>query len=73
LNAAGSASERSAVTAAGGVYVDPAPWLCTADRCAVIVANLLVFRDDNHLTTTYTSWLEPVLAEQVDAALAPAH
>lgn len=34
-----------------------------------MVGSLLVFRDDNHLTTGYPRWLAPVLAAEIDQAL----
>jgi hypothetical protein len=61
VNAAGEQAERAAVRAAGGDYLDVAPWVCTSSTCAVVVGPNLVYRDDNHLTTTFTSWLAPVL------------
>ena len=64
----GARAEAAAVRAAGGVYVDVTPWICTRSRCAVVVGNLLVYRDDNHLTTSYAAWLAPVLAAELDAA-----
>ena len=69
VNAAGMAAERRAVLAAGGAYLDMTPWLCTRSTCAVEVANLLAYRDDNHLTTTYTTWLSPLLGDQLDQTL----
>ena len=50
---------------AGGTYVDVTPWVCTSVRCAVVVGNLLVCRDDNHLSTSYPTWLAPLLAAAV--------
>lgn len=70
VNAVGAAGERMAVLAAGGSYLDVAPWICSPSTCAVVVGNLLVYRDDNHLTTSYTQWLRPVVQPAVDAALA---
>jgi hypothetical protein len=35
----------------------------------VEVGNLLAYRDDNHLTTTYSSWLSPLLGFQLDQTL----
>ena len=58
------------MTAAGGDYIDISQWLCTATTCPPLVGNLQVYRDDNHLTTAYTRWLAPVMAEQLDAWLA---
>ena len=69
VNAAGAAAERAAVLSAGASYFDVAPLICTATTCDVVVRDLLVYRDDNHLTTSYTAWLTPVLQPAVLAAL----
>lgn len=61
VNAAGMAAERRAVLRAGGRYLDVPAWVCTPRTCPVVVRNLLVYRDDNHLTTTYAGWLTPLL------------
>ena len=61
VNAAGVHAERQAVLRAGGSYLDITPWLCTRQSCAVMVGNLLAYRDDNHLSTTFTKWVSPVL------------
>jgi hypothetical protein len=66
VNAAGYAAEQSAVRAAGGAYIDVTPWVCTTATCAVVVGNLLVYRDDNHLTTKFVSWLTPIIAAELD-------
>ncbi len=42
-------------------------WFCTANICPVVVGNVLVYRDDNHITSAYAKFLGPVL----DAALEP--
>lgn len=70
VNATGLDLERRTVLAAGGSYLDPTPWICTPISCAVVVANMLIYRDDNHLTTTYTSWLRPALQPVITAAIA---
>jgi hypothetical protein len=36
----------------------------------VVVGDLLVYRDDNHLTTTLVSWLTPIVAAEIDVATA---
>ena len=44
---------RAAVrSVAGPSFVDPVPWLCAA-RCPVVLGNVLVYRDDNHITGAY--------------------
>lgn len=46
----------------GADVIDPEPWLCAEGTCPVIVGNLLVYRDDNHLTATFSRWLAPIMA-----------
>lgn len=53
--------------AAGEHVVWVRNWFCTDSICPTIVGNLLVFRDDNHMTVTYASFLAPLL----DEAIAP--
>jgi hypothetical protein len=36
----------------------------------VEVGNLLAYRDDNHLTTAYTTWLSPLLTALVTRGVA---
>lgn len=66
--AARRAGQRAAARAAGARLVDPVPWLCAPRRCPVVVGNLLVYRDEQHLSTDYVTWLTPALG----AALGPA-
>ncbi|MBN9618721.1 MAG: acyltransferase, partial [Actinobacteria bacterium] len=42
--------------------VDPQSWICTDGRCPAIVGNMLVYRDDTHLTATFSAWLAPRVA-----------
>jgi peptidoglycan/LPS O-acetylase OafA/YrhL len=41
--------------------IDPTTWFCT-DACPTVVGNTLVYRDSNHMTTTYAKALTPLLA-----------
>jgi hypothetical protein len=59
--------ERDVATAHGDAFVPTSDWLCTDTACPVIVGNVLVYRDSNHLTATAAAWLAPYL----DAALTP--
>jgi hypothetical protein len=70
IDGGGVRAERAAVEHAGGSYLDVSPWLCTPSTCAVVVGNLLVYRDDNHLSTSYPAWLAPLLSVELDE-LAP--
>jgi hypothetical protein len=63
----GPAQRRAFLAYAGdprATIVDPIRWFCT-DRCPPVVGNLLVYRDSNHMTTTYSAALAPL----VDAVL----
>ncbi|MCU7729291.1 acyltransferase [Actinoplanes sp. KI2] len=52
---------RDAATRAGVTVIDPTPWLCSS-RCPLVVGDLLVYRDTNHLTTAYAQSLAPLLS-----------
>ncbi len=69
LNVPGKLSEERVVAAAGGSYLDADPWFCTSTTCAVMVDNLLVYRDDNHITATYASYLGPALIDELGLVL----
>jgi hypothetical protein len=51
--------------------VPTAPWVCAKNLCPVVAGNLLMYRDDNHLTDTYAKWLEPLVAASINGALKP--
>jgi peptidoglycan/LPS O-acetylase OafA/YrhL len=61
INVPGIAQEEQVVLAAGGHYVDTEPWFCGPSSCAVVVDNLIVYHDDNHVSSAYAAWLSPVL------------
>jgi peptidoglycan/LPS O-acetylase OafA/YrhL len=67
----GDAAAARAVERAGGSFVDVEPWFCTSATCPVIVGNLLVFRDNSHLTVPYATYLAPVLSDELSLALYP--
>ena len=54
------AEVQDAARRAGVPVVDPVPWLCGRD-CPLVVGNLLVYRDTNHLTGAYAEMLSPLL------------
>jgi hypothetical protein len=66
---AGVSAEAGVVSAAGGHYAPLTDVFCTAVRCPVVVGDRLVYRDDNHVTIEYATWLEPVLAAQIAVVL----
>jgi peptidoglycan/LPS O-acetylase OafA/YrhL len=51
---------------AGVSIIDPVRWLCVR-RCPLVVGNLLVYRDTNHLTLEYVVMLAPLIEAQLPA------
>jgi hypothetical protein len=61
------AIEQEVAAAHGASFVSTSDWLCSPTECPVIVGDVLVYRDANHLTATAAAWLAPY----VEAATAP--
>ncbi len=59
--------EKETVRLTGAKLVDLSAAVCPADPCPPIVGNLLVYRDNHHLTATFAR----ALAAALDAALPP--
>jgi peptidoglycan/LPS O-acetylase OafA/YrhL len=49
------------------VHLDLSDSICGPDRCDAVVGNVLVYRDDDHLTNTYVRTLTPVIGRQLRA------
>jgi peptidoglycan/LPS O-acetylase OafA/YrhL len=65
----GMRQEESTVTDAGGSYINTLFWFCsTESTCPPIVDGVLVYRDDNHVTATYASFLTTPVEAAVDLA-----
>jgi len=56
----------------GGAFAPTFDWICPRQRCPVVVGDLLVYRDDSHLTTPFSLWLadrlEPLLRRTLGVA-----
>ncbi len=65
-------AERSVAAAFNAHFEPTTDWVCTLDGCPVIVGNVLMYRDDNHLTTNAVLLLKPYLDAVLSAALADA-
>lgn len=50
-------------------YADLSDYFCEEDVCKPIVGNVLVYRDKNHITATYSKTLAPVLREEIMTVL----
>ena len=59
--------EVLAARAHGATFVDVSDWFCTPTTCPVVIGDLLVLRDETHLTPPMAEFTMPLL----DAALAP--
>lgn len=42
-------------------FADLSDYFCTEDTCSAVIGNIIVYRDDNHITTEYMKTLAPVL------------
>jgi hypothetical protein len=45
---------RAVVEGRGRAFADVTSWFCTAQRCPVVMGNVLVYRDHGHLTGAFT-------------------
>ena len=61
--------ELDVAAAHGASFVPTGDWLCTASECPVVIGNLLVYRDNSHITTAASVWLEPYLEAAVKPLL----
>jgi peptidoglycan/LPS O-acetylase OafA/YrhL len=61
-DAARMASTVAAAKEVGATVIDPTSWFCSKARCPVIIGNTPVYHDQTHVTNTYISELEPLLA-----------
>ncbi|MGI8625637.1 MAG: acyltransferase family protein [Geodermatophilaceae bacterium] len=61
-----AAAGQRAAAAAGGEYLDVNRWLCAEKLCPMVVSDIIVYTDGQHLTLTYAT----ALAETMKVALA---
>ncbi|RBY81034.1 acyltransferase family protein [Blastococcus sp. TF02A-26] len=55
--------ELQAAAAIPGVRVlDLTPWICPGERCPAVIGGIIVYRDTDHLTATYTRTLTGAVA-----------
>ena len=50
-------------------FVDLSEYFCDNSHCPPIIGNVLVYRDDSHITSTYSRSLAPMLLEELAAGL----
>ena len=57
--------EVDVAAAHDAAFVATGDWLCTSSECPVVIGNLLVYRDNSHITTAASMWLVPYLEAAV--------
>lgn len=62
-------AEREAATAAGALYVDTVPWVCT-ERCQPVIADNIVYYNPYHFTKSYADYLAGAVADALRPAMA---
>ncbi len=49
---------RVAVESAGGEFFDPVPYMCSDTECGIVVGDILIYRDNDHITKTFSLRLD---------------
>lgn len=62
-------SEVLAAEEYGLTWVDTTNWFCTTELCPLIIGNVLVLRDETHITVPMAEFLTPLVGAAVSAAL----
>ena len=57
-------ADAVATAATGAHYLDLLPYFC-AETCPIVVGNTIVYRDANHITSTYAQKLKPVFGTKL--------
>ena len=52
--------------------IDPTSWFCAPRVCPVIVGNIFVYHDKSHMTTEWSTFIAPVLANAILRTVPPA-
>ncbi|MEQ1699476.1 MAG: acyltransferase family protein [Ilumatobacteraceae bacterium] len=64
------AVEREVALAYDADFIPTSDWMCTASACPVIIGNVLMYRDNSHITATASEFLSPYVEAAVKAVLA---
>ena len=52
-------------------FIDMTGYFCDENQCLPVVGNIIVYRDDSHITATYARSLAPILARKLEKVLPP--
>jgi hypothetical protein len=61
--------ERDVAQSLGAAFVDLSDLVCPYDPCPVVVGRTLMWRDDDHLSRTFSRQLAPSMASRIANAL----
>jgi hypothetical protein len=50
-------------------FVDLTDWFCTAQICPVVIDNMVIYRDESHISSAYALALTNVLQREIDFSL----
>ena len=62
-------AEVAAARAHGVTFVDTTDWFCTDDICPAVLGNLLVMRDETHITAPMAEFLRPLLEAAIAGSM----
>ena len=51
----------------GVVVIDPIPWMCLNGKCPIVIGNVLVYRDNHHISRTFARLVTPMIEAQLPA------
>jgi hypothetical protein len=72
IDSAFDAAERATTETAGATYADLTSVVCPYSPCPVVIGDVLVYRNRDHITATYAQQLAPSMRSVVEAALSAA-
>jgi peptidoglycan/LPS O-acetylase OafA/YrhL len=49
----------------GVTVIDPLPWMCLDTKCPIVIGNVLVYRDNHHVTPPFARLVAPMLDAQL--------
>ena len=52
-------------------FLDFSDSYCGPEVCPAVIGNVLVYKDDNHVSATYIATMAPVIGRAIDDALVP--
>lgn len=56
---------QKAAVATGAHFVDPVQWFCDKDTCPLVIRDVIVYRDNNHITRTFANTLHIALGRKL--------